>query len=396
MGPRYLQVRTRVPTSKRNNKCRRGTKEVWGEGDSKYHNPDPLCRWIGPKNEVEVIANDERVTALVDSGAQISAVSMAFVKCHSLPIWQLQQLLDFEGFGGMDIPYIGYTQIQLQIPGIKDYDKDILVFIQKDSCYSEQVPVILGTLHIKDVIQLATREELGGAWEVGTLGSFLSARIAQLENAPMIHQIDHYVRLTQKVTLPPMQVHKMVGIAKIPILSKRLNVMTESLPAREAIKGVETGSSYETFKQGGNRVTIGLQNMTREKIILKRGTRVARVSAANKVPPMLAPDPSTDRSELGYRSRESNSEGVPKYKIANSDKNVAKLKPTPERLNDLFTKLDLSGIQDWPEDLPQKVHDFMIEYQHLFMLNDLELGKTSKVKHEIKLSNPVPFKDRYH
>ena len=37
----------------------------------------------------------------------------------------------------------------------------------------------------------------------------------------------------------------------------------------------------------------------------------------------------------------------------------------------------------------------MVEYQHLFALNDLELGKTSKVKHEIKLSNPVPFKDRY-
>ena len=37
----------------------------------------------------------------------------------------------------------------------------------------------------------------------------------------------------------------------------------------------------------------------------------------------------------------------------------------------------------------------MVEYQHLFALNDLELGKTSKVKHEIGLSNPVPFKDRY-
>ena len=108
----------------------------------------------------------------------------------------------------MDIPYIGYTQIQLQIPDVHDYDKDILVFIQKDSHYSEQVPVILGTLHIKDVIQLATREELvklGDAWEVATLGSFVSARIAQLKNAPVINQIDHYIRLTQKVTLPPMQ-----------------------------------------------------------------------------------------------------------------------------------------------------------------------------------------------
>ena len=62
--------------------------------------------------------NNEEVTGLVDSGAQISAVSMAFAEKHDLPIWQLQQLLDFESFGGVEIPYIVYTQIQLKIPGI--------------------------------------------------------------------------------------------------------------------------------------------------------------------------------------------------------------------------------------------------------------------------------------
>ena len=67
---------------------------------------------------------------------------------------------------------------------------------------------------------------------------------------------------------------------------------------------------------------------------------------------------------------------VREYKKSNSDGEVIKPKPTPERLNDLFVKLDLSGIQDWPEDLQQKVHDLMVEYQHLFALNDLELGKT--------------------
>ena len=79
----------------------------------------------------------------------------------------------------------------------------------------------------------------------------------------------------------------------------------------------------------------------------------------------------------------------------NSDENVQRPKPTPERLNELFTKLDLSGIKEWPEDLQQEVHNLMVEYQHLFALNDLELGKTSMVKHEIILSNPVPFKDQY-
>ena len=93
--------------------------------------------------------------------------------------------------------------------------------------------------------------KLGDAWEMATLGSFVLARIAQLENTPLINQVDHYVRLTQKVTLAPMQIHKTVGIAKIPILSKRLNVMTESLPAEKPSEGVEAVTSYETFKTRG-------------------------------------------------------------------------------------------------------------------------------------------------
>ena len=37
----------------------------------------------------------------------------------------------------------------------------------------------------------------------------------------------------------------------------------------------------------------------------------------------------------------------------------------------------------------------MQEYQHLFTLTYLELGKISLVKHKIKLEDPQPFKERY-
>ena len=134
--------------------------------------------------------------------------------------------------------------------------------------------------------------------------------------------------------------------------------------------------------------------MTQEKIILKKGTKIAHVLAANIVPPMLAPDPSTDRNELENMLNGVDSGCVPEYKKSDLQK-VEKPEQTPERLESLFSKLDLSGIQEWSEDLQQRVHDLIVEYQHLFALHDLELGKTAKVKHEIKLSNPVPFKDRY-
>ena len=269
-----------------------------------------------------------------------------------------------------------------------------MVFLQKDSRYSNWVPVILGTLHIKDIVELATKEELknlGEAWEIGILGSFVAARMVELNEAPVIQQVDHYVRLTINVTLPPMQVHKTVSVAKISVLMKHLNVIAGPLPIREAIDGVEAITSYETFKQGGNRLTIGLQNGTREKIILKKGTKVAKVIAANVVPPMLAPGLSTDESELEYMGQECEKGSI----LESTDENKNRPEPTPGQLNELFSKLDLTGIQEWPDDLQQQAHNLVVEYQHLFALNDLELGKTSKVKHEIKLSNPVPFKDRY-
>ena len=64
--------------------------------------------------------------------------------------------------------------------------------------------------------------------------------------------------------------------------------------------------------------------MTWEKITLKKGTKVTRVSAANIVPPMMAPDLSIERNELKYRTQEQNKEGVLEYKMTNSGKNVVK------------------------------------------------------------------------
>ena len=72
-----------------------------------------------------------------------------------------------------------------------------------------------------------------------------------------------------------------------------------------------------------------------------------------------------------------------------------KPEPTPERLNELFEKLDLKGIEEWSEIEQAEVHELLTKFQHLFALSDLELGCTSLVKHRINMNNPVPFKERY-
>ena len=62
---------------------------------------------------------------------------------------------------------------------------------------------------------------------------------------------------------------------------------------------------------------------------------------------------------------------------------------------DILQKVDLSGIADWDPTIQQKAHNLTCEYACIFSQNDLDLGKTSIVKHSIKLSDPTPFKEHY-
>ena len=69
--------------------------------------------------------------------------------------------------------------------------------------------------------------------------------------------------------------------------------------------------------------------------------------------------------------------------------------PTSERLDKLFGKLDFSGAQLWTDQERQEIRDLLTEYHDLFALDDVELGRTSQVKHSIKLTNKPLFKERY-
>ena len=83
------------------------------------------------------------------------------------------------------------------------------------------------------------------------------------------------------------QAIKTMGLTKIPVLSKRVNVATEAINNLQDGR-VELLSSYKSIKPGSQRVAVALYNNTRE-ITLKKGTIVAKVTTANIIPPMLAP-----------------------------------------------------------------------------------------------------------
>ena len=99
------------------------------------------------------------ITGLIDSGANMSAITRSFVKELQLEVKKLDKLLDIEGTGGSLVPYYGYVELRLKIPQIKKFDLDVLMLVIDDSPYGARVPVQIGTLHIDMMLDLASEEE---------------------------------------------------------------------------------------------------------------------------------------------------------------------------------------------------------------------------------------------
>ena len=214
----------------------------------------------------------------------------------------------------------------------------------------------------------------------------------------MTDHIDHEIKLSGNITLQPRQAMKLTGMVKLPVLSKHLNVMMEPRENVGDVTGVNSVKTYATIKTGTKRVTVALVNNSGEKITIKKGTVVGRLKAANAVPICFAPKLGTNNDVLEYVQRTNEVGDIPEYR--NTSMKTENPKPerpalTPERSNKLFGKLDLSGLEDWPDNIQHGAVELFKEYHHLFALSDLELGCTSNIKHEIKLNNEVPFKDWY-
>ena len=125
-----------------------------------YHNLDPLFRLVREVNENTVLVEGQAARALTDSGSQLSSISLAWVKKLNLKPQQLWYILQIEGSGGLDVPYLGYAETHLGVPEMKAFDTDVLLLIVPDSMHNMHALITLGTLHVDMVIKLATKKEL--------------------------------------------------------------------------------------------------------------------------------------------------------------------------------------------------------------------------------------------
>ena len=112
-----------------------------------------------------VSINGDSCMALLDSGAQINTIMPKYISDHSLQIGLITNLLGAKvTCVGLDNAYmrlLGYVIIQVQVDGVQGYDEDQIALVIPDlSNFVAQIPVILGTPTISQVINVMKEAEI--------------------------------------------------------------------------------------------------------------------------------------------------------------------------------------------------------------------------------------------
>ena len=169
--------------------------------------------------------------------------------------------------------------------------------------------------------------------------------------------------------------------------------------------------TYAELKPGSKRVTVVMCNLSCKMVMFRRGETVESVTTANAVPKLLAPkaffydlEPAgllVQEGDLprmeenifrkacsGAASREGSWEGS--YDEGSHSRDSQSEVVDEERIRMLFSKwISLAQCHG------KKRIKRILEFHHLFALDDQELGKTDLAKHTIKLQDYTPFKEQY-
>ena len=337
-------------------------------------NPDPVARLIGRKNEGPIILEDKPLTALIDSGASVTTITEDCCQDLGLQIKPLGDLLHVEGTSGYTVPYKGYVEANLQIPKVDQYNEDILLLVLPSNPYGRKVPVQIGTRVIDRVLQLVPDGEIieaHEAWRRAQASVALMAGMVQVGEQPpgkrfRLEDAEGPVAASKAIIVPPFETIKVQGITKIRGHVKGVHVMTEA-PEKEYSNSVLTTRAYTELKAGSTRVGVCLRNMTPRTVKIPAKTVIGRVCAANI---MLPPE-------------------LPKGTVRQG----ATLET--EETENVVNQIDFEGIATWTEKDQQDAHSLMRKYAHCFSSHDLDLGRTSLIEHEIRVTDPIPFKERY-
>ena len=329
---------------------------------------------VGHSNKVPVVIDGHEVTALIDSGAQVLSISAQFCKDLTLQIQPLGWLLELEGTEGAAIPFLGFVEVNLQIPGKRNYSKDVLLLVIPTMTYSKTLPVMVGSKIINKALSLMTVGELAEAtttWRQAHFGEVMlwslqlshssSGKSKKRERANCSSQKSDSVEVqkfqqddvkgtvctSQKVTILPFSTINVWANTSVRGHCMWVHVLTEPALGPQLPAAVIPTATYGELHPGSSRVPVCLHNLSTHAVQIPTKALVGQAVPTNQVPP------------------------------------VVHLTRTAEETNKQMSKgwvleaLDLQGLTEWPELEQEWARELLLKWEYLFAHSDLDLGRAT-------------------
>ena len=342
---------------------------------------------MGRSNETNVETDGIISKALIDSGAMISMMSKDYWYECGYEIQPLGHLVSIEGSGEASVPHLRYVGVRMCIPGIDFFDRDVLMLASSTTTpYHQRVPIQVGSHVIDQVTNCISNEEsqsLSQSWKVAYVSTIILKATSVGDLGFDLDHVRGKVVTSEEVTIPASQTTVVKGLTTITGHHKHVHVPVELSP--KYVNVFVPGNTSE-LKPGKSEIEVVIQNRSEKDVKLKAHTEIGTVITVNIVP---TPQVSND---FDVSEQERVSSMLPQ--VGSTDI-LGEIPDGSDDPKDILQKLNLSRMEEWEPQLYQDAWDLICEFACNFSQDDLDLGKTSIVKHSIKVNDPVPFKEQY-
>ena len=294
--------------------------------------------------------------------------------------------------GGAAVSYLRFVEVNLQIPGIRSYNEDVLLLVIPTMTYSKTVPVVVDTKIIDKALSLMTVGKLTKAtttWRQTHFRAVMSGSLqlfhCSSDKSEMAKEATSSSQVSDPVEVQKFQLNDVKGlvctIQKVTILSfgtvngqantsvrghcMQVHVLTELALGPQLPAAVVSTDTYGELHPGSSRVPVCLHNLSACASEVPAKTIIGQIVLDNQVP--LVVHPTRTATETKY--------------------------PAPKGW--VLEALDLQGLTEWPESEQKQARELLLKWEHLFTYSDLDLGKTALIKHKIQMTDQMPFKKHY-
>ena len=310
------------------------------------------AKLVGRANEESIFINGQPVTALLDTGSQVTHVSHDYCVANGIEINPIAKLVNIEGNGGDSIEYLGYAEASLFLPmGSHTFDIEALLLVLPTTEYLKKVPVSIGTTitdMVVDFINQHKPDNMSKSWKVVCCAMHTRKLVQAQPNSKRA------TKTTKPVTMPPFSTTVVKGNTKFKIVEFHNGTQLPS--------GIQCTPSYCTMEPGSSRVSVGLRNLSARPITIPLRSVVGHLKQAT-IQKVHASENKQDSTEKGGAW--------------------------------VLDQLNLEGLDQWTDDQQKAAKELLVASADVFSKDDLDLGKCNILKHDIKITDPQPFKERY-